>query len=73
MNNLPAVAVLFLLGIIANCLSELLAYSPALTQRVLVFSTFASLILALVVLIASEIAAHRKTRRLHKPNREAKP
>ena len=37
MNNLPVVAVLFLLGIIANCLSELLAYSATLTRQVLVF------------------------------------
>lgn len=69
MNNLPVVAVLFLLGILANCLSELLAYSATLTRQVLVFSTFTCLILSLVVLIASEYLAHRKARR---KNREAK-
>jgi len=70
MNNLPVVAVLFLLGILANCLSELLAYSATLTRQVLVFSTFTCLILSLVVLIGSEVLAHRKARR---KNREAKP
>lgn len=69
MNKLPVVAILFLLGIVANCLSELLAYSPALTQRVLVVSTFTCLIMALLVLIISEIFAHRKARR---HNREVK-
>lgn len=70
MNNLPVVAVLFLLGIVANCLSELLAYSPALTCQVLTFSTFTCLILSLAVLIVSEIRAQRKAR---KQNHEAKP
>lgn len=70
MNNLPVVAVLFLFGIIANCLSELLAYSVKLTYQVLTFSTFTCLILSLVVLIASEYLAHRKARR---KNQEAKP
>jgi uncharacterized membrane protein len=68
-NKLPVVATLFLLGIVANCLSELLAYSATLTRQVLVFSTFTCLILSLVVLIASEVLAHRKARR---KNREAK-
>ena len=70
MNNLPVVAVLFLLGIFANCLSELLTYSVKLTYQVLVFSTFTCLILSLIVLIVSEVLAHRKARR---QNREAKP
>lgn len=69
MNKLPVVAILFLLGIVANCLSELLAYSAKLTQQVLVFSTFTCLILSLVVLIAAEYLAHRKARR---QNRGAK-
>lgn len=70
MNNLPVVAVLFLLGIVANCLSELLTYSVKLTYQVLVFSTFTCLILPLIVLIVSEVLSHRKARR---QNREAKP
>ena len=70
MNNLPVVAVLFLLGIVANCLSELLTYSVKLTYQVLVFSTFTCLIMSLIVLIVSEVLSHRKARR---QNREAKP
>jgi len=69
MNNLPVVAVLFLLGIIANCLSELLGFSVKVTYQILTISTFTCLILSLVVLIASEVLAHRKGRR---KNRGAK-
>ncbi|TPG56816.1 hypothetical protein [Ewingella americana] len=70
MNKLPVVSVLFLIGIVANCLRELLAYSSVLTQQVLTFATFTCLILSLVVLIVSEVLAHRKARR---QKREAKP
>ncbi|MEA9392703.1 hypothetical protein SJI19_19545 [Acerihabitans sp. TG2] len=69
MNKLPVVALFFMSGIVANCLRQLLAYSPSLTHQVLVIATFSCLMLAGGVFIVAEIRRHRKSR---EQNREAK-
>ncbi|QMV54190.1 hypothetical protein [Ewingella americana] len=62
MNKLPVAAVLFMAGIIANCLRELMEYSPALTHAVLVVGTGVCLVLGVGLYAFTEIVARYKMR-----------
>jgi hypothetical protein len=60
MNKLPLAAVLFMAGIIANCLRELMEYSPALTHAVLVVGGGVCLTLGVLLYLIVEIMARYK-------------
>lgn len=62
MNKLPAAAVLFMAGIITNCLRELMEYSAALTHAVLVVGTGLCLVLGVGLYAFTEIVARYKMR-----------
>jgi len=70
MNRLPLIIMLFMTGIIFNCLRQLLAYSAGLTNNVLIGVSVACLVLVVMGLIG-ELIAYRRMRRRRGGHHEA--
>ncbi|MEG3126666.1 hypothetical protein SC171_16615 [Pantoea cypripedii] len=62
MTRLPFIAILFMAGILLNCLRQLINYSPVLTHEVLVTSAVACFTGAALTLVA-DIISYRRARR----------
>lgn len=70
MNRLPLIILLFMAGIIFNCLRQLLAWSVSFTYDVLAGVSVACLIMVTLGLIA-ELVAWRRSRRSRGGHHEA--
>ena len=70
MNRLPLIILLFMSGIIFNCLRQLLAWSVSFTYDVLAGVSVACLVLVALCLIA-ELIAWRRSRRVRGGHHEA--
>lgn len=71
MNRLPLIILLFMAGIIFNCLRQLLAWSVSLTYDVLAGCSLACLVLVALGLIMELIAYRRLLRRRRGGHHEA--
>lgn len=71
MNRLPLIILLFMAGIIFNCLRQLLTWSVSLTYDVLAGCSFACLVLVSLGLIMELIAYRRMLRRRRGGHHEA--
>lgn len=67
MNRLPLIAILFMSGMVFNCLRQLLAWSVSITREVLLTGTVMLLVLAALGLLAELIAYHRARRSRRTP------